>query len=86
MHKATSRFWSCFYKLPKPTQKLARKNFSLLKENSRHPSLHFKKIDNLWSARVGKNYRALAVEDNAGYIWVWIGKHNEYEELLNKKA
>ena len=84
MHKATSRFWSSFYKLPKSTQKLARKNFSLLKENPRHPSLHFKKIGKVWSARVDKNHRVLAVEDNAGYIWVWIGKHDEYEELLNK--
>lgn len=84
MHKATSRFWSYFYKLPKSTQKLARKNFSLLKENPRHPSLHFKKIGKVWSARVDKNHRALAVEDSAGYIWVWIGKHDEYEELLNK--
>ena len=84
MHKATFRFWSYFYKLPKLTQKLARKNFSLLKENPRHPSSHFKKIGKVWSARVDKNHRALAVEDNAGYIWVWIGKHDEYEELLNK--
>ena len=84
MHKATSRFWSYFYKLPKSTQKLARKNFSLLKENPRHPSLHFKKIGKVWSARVDKNHRALAVEDNAGYIWVWIGRHDEYEELLYK--
>ena len=85
MHKATSRFWSCFYKLPEPTQKLARKNFSLLEENSRHPSLHFKRIGKLWSARVSKNYRALAVEDDADYIWVWIGNHDEYEKLLSKQ-
>lgn len=70
--------------ITKTNPKLARKNFSLLQENPRHPSLHFKKIGRLWSARVGKNYRVLAVEDSAGYIWVWIGKHHEYEELLNK--
>jgi len=56
----------------------------LLKEDPKHPSLHFKKIGKLWSARVGKNYRALAMEDNTGFIWVWIGNHSEYERLLNK--
>ena len=84
MHKATIRFWSCFDKLPQSTQVLAKKNYALLKENPKHPSLHFKKIGKLWSARVGKNYRALAMEDDEGYIWVWIGNHTEYERLLNK--
>jgi len=84
VHKATVRFWSCFNQLPKETQKLAKKNYILLKKDQKHPSLHFKKIGKLWSVRVGKNYRALAMQDNEGYIWVWIGNHAEYERLLNK--
>jgi len=84
VHKATVRFWSCFIQLPQSTQRLAKKNYALLKEDPKHPSLHFKKIGKLWSARVGKNYRALAMEDNTGFIWVWIGNHSEYERLLNK--
>lgn len=82
MHKATVRFWSCFDKLSPSTQKLARKNYVLLKENPKHPSLHFKKVGKFWSARVGKNYRALAIEDNDGFIWVWIGSHDHYEQLI----
>lgn len=82
MHKATVRFLSCFDKLPEPTQKLARKNYSLLKENLKHPSLHFKKVGKFWSARVGRNYRALAIEDDDGFIWVWIGSHENYEQLI----
>jgi len=84
VHKATVRFWSCFSRLPRSTQDLAKKNYILLKQNPNHPSLHFKKVGKLWSARVGKNYRALAMEDDTGYIWVWIGNHAEYERLLNK--
>lgn len=84
MHKATVRFWSCFNQLPQSIQRLAKKNYVLLKKNAKHPSLHFKKTGKLWSARVGKNYRALAMEDNKGFIWVWIGNHTEYEKLLNK--
>ena len=82
MHKATVRFWRCFDKLSESTQKLARKNYSLLKENSKHPSLHFKKVGKFWSARVGRNYRALAIEDDDGFIWVWIGSHENYEQLI----
>ena len=84
MHKTTARFWSCFAKLPESVQKLARKNYELLKENPKHPSLHFKKVGKLWSARVGIDHRALAMEDGNGYIWVWIGTHEEYDRLLNK--
>jgi hypothetical protein len=84
VHKATIRFWSCFNQLPQSTQNLAKKNYALLKKNPKHSSLHFKKAGKLWSARVGKNYRALAMKDNEGFIWVWIGNHAEYERLLNK--
>lgn len=83
MHRTTTRFWSCFHALPQDIQHLARKNYELLKQNPRHPSLHFKKIGKLWSARVGKNHRALAMEDESGYIWVWIGTHEEYDRLLS---
>ncbi|MEM8534472.1 MAG: hypothetical protein AAGF95_26745 [Chloroflexota bacterium] len=84
MHRTTPRFWECFEKLPDPIQNLARKNFELLKQNIQHPSLHFKKTGPFWSARVGLNYRALAVEDGADFIWVWIGDHNEYDRLIQQ--
>ncbi|MDR4502145.1 MAG: hypothetical protein MRJ96_11910 [Nitrospirales bacterium] len=63
-------------------QQLARKKFALLKDNPLHPSLHFKKVGTFWSARVGLTHRALAVEDGADFIWVWIGTHDEYERLI----
>ncbi|WP_133513156.1 hypothetical protein [Candidatus Thiosymbion oneisti] len=83
MHKTTTRFWRCFYALPQEVQEIARKNYNLLKENPKHPSLHFKKAGKLWSARVGRNHRALAVGDECGFIWVWIGDHEEYDRILN---
>ena len=58
-----------------------------LKSEPRHPSLHFKRIGRLWSARVGLYFRALAVEDGSdGLIWVWIGSHADYDQLLRSKA
>lgn len=84
MHRATSRFWESLDQLPEEVQMLARKNFSLLKLNPQHPSLHFKKVGKFWSARVGLNHRVLAVEDGADYIWVWIGTHDEYQRLIRQ--
>jgi len=84
MHKATQRFWQCFKSLPESVQSTAQKNFQLLKSNPFHPSLHFKKIGQFWSARIGLKYRALAVKQNEDFIWVWIGTHKDYEEFLNK--
>jgi hypothetical protein len=41
---------------------LADKNFQLLKADSLHPSLHFKKVGKVWSARVGFHYRAVVAD------------------------
>lgn len=47
-----------------------------------NPPLHFKKIGRFWSVRVGLHYRALAVEDEEGLVWFWIGHHSEYDDLI----
>ena len=82
MHRATSRFWTCFANLSEDVQNVARKNYALLKDNPQHPSLRFKKVGTFWSARVGLTHRALAVEDEDGFIWVWIGTHDEYQRMI----
>jgi len=86
VHRTTDGFWTCFASLPGAVQRVARRNFQLLKENPAHPSLHFKKVGKLWSVRVGLNYRALAVEDSADFIWVWIGAHDEYKRLIKERG
>ena len=86
MHRTTARFWSGLARLPEEVQRVARQNFALLKENSAHPSLRFKKAGNLWSARAGLHHRALAVEDGKDFIWVWIGPHDEYKRLIKRQS
>lgn len=80
-HFASPKFWSLLRALPRPVQLLARKNFKLLKANPRHPSLHFKKVGDLYSARVGIAHRALAIDGVDGPIWFWVGDHNAYDKL-----
>jgi hypothetical protein len=85
-HRATPRFWSCYRRLPDEVQQLADRNYQLLLADPRHPSLHFKKIGPLWSARVGLHYRALAVEDDSDLVWSWIGTHAEYDQLIQRRS
>ncbi len=54
----------------------------MIKETPDHPSLHFKKVGKLYSARVDLSYRALAHKDGDEFVWVWIGNHDEYEKLI----
>jgi hypothetical protein len=68
--------------LPEDIQKLADQAYERLKQDPRYPSLRFKKVGGFWSARVGGNYRAVAVEAQQGLVWFWIGTHAEYDKLL----
>jgi hypothetical protein len=85
MHRTTERFWKCYGKLPASVHKIAKKNFELLKADPSHPSLHFKKSGKFWSVRIGLDFRALAIEDGADFIWVWIGPHDEYKKMIERR-
>ena len=81
-HLATPEFWDCYNRMPAAIRKLADRNFDLLKRDSSHPSLHLKKVGRFWSARVGIQYRALAVQAVQDLVWFWIGSHAEYDRLI----
>lgn len=83
-HFATDEFWDCYDKLPKNIRELADKNYELLKQDSKHPSLHFKKIGQLWSVRVGIHFRALGVGVEKDVVWFWIGSHADYDKLIEQ--
>ena len=83
IHHASPDFWACYRALPVEVPEIADRSFALLKSNSKHPSLHFKKVGRLWSARVGLHYRAMAVESDDGYVWFWIGSHADYDKMIS---
>ena len=68
-HHTTADFWACYEQLPEFIQRVADDNYELLRADSRHPSLHFKRVGRLWSVRVGIDYRALAVNGEDGPVW-----------------
>ncbi len=86
-HRATEAFRRAYQALPPEIQSRADKQFALLKNNPEYPSLHFKKVgesrgQEVWSARVTLNYRALALKRPGAFLWFWIGDHKSYEELI----
>ncbi len=81
-HLASPSFWEAYTKLSESVGALADKNYALLKENPRHPSLQLKKIGRFWSVRVGSRYRALAVEVDQDLLWMWIGSHADYDAIV----
>jgi hypothetical protein len=81
-HYASSRFSALYEALPTEVRRLADKNYQLLRNDPRHPSLHFKRIGSLWSVRVGARYRALGSEVEGGIVWFWIGTHAEYDKIV----
>ena len=79
----TPDFWKAYAALTPDMKEQAQKAYRLWRENSLHPSLHFKKVGkNLWSARISGGYRALALKKGDDYYWFWIGTHEQYEALL----
>ena len=78
---ALPSFWKCYKGLLKHVQKLADKNFALLKENPQHPSLVSRKKGGVYTAEIGRSYRALARERKGHYYWFWIGTHEDYNKF-----
>jgi len=81
--RAHRRFWDCFNKLPDQVQALAREKYRLWRIDPFHPPLQFKPLlGDVWSIRVGHNYRALARRHDGLAVWFWIGTHEAYNDLI----
>jgi hypothetical protein len=83
--RITDDFVACFRQLPEEIQELAGKNYRLWRNNPRHPSLRFKRVNRkepIYAVRVGSGYRALGLLEGDTISWFWIGTHAEYEQIL----
>ncbi len=82
----TSEFLERFRNLPERIKQTARKNYRLWKQNPRHPSVEFKKLNTsmpVYSVRAGIGWRAVGImKDSDTIVWFWIGSHGEYDKLL----
>lgn len=76
-----------FALLPEQIQEQAREAYRQFKRDPGHPSLRFKKVHpelSIYSARLGKNYRAVGQLEGDTVIWFWLGSHAEYDKLLSQ--
>ena len=83
--RTTRQFWRLFSDLPSDVQRDAKRAYRLFLSNPAHPGLQFKKLeseDNIYSVRIGLDYRALAVMKKDRILWYWIGSHSEYDRLV----
>jgi hypothetical protein len=80
--RTTRRFWRLFSALPDDVHRDAKRAYRLFRSNPAHPGLQFKKLegkDRIYSARIGLEYRALALMKKDRIVWYSIGSHSEYD-------
>jgi len=85
--RTTERFRKIFQQLPEHIQQQARAAYRLFRQDPAHPSLRFRPVHSsepVYSARVGRSYRALAIREGERLTWFWIGSHADYEEMLKR--
>jgi mRNA-degrading endonuclease RelE of RelBE toxin-antitoxin system len=78
-------FWRAYHALAPNVREAARKAYRIFTQNPDHPSLRFKKLggyENVWSVRISEQYRAVGQRGGETIVWVWIGSHNDFENLF----
>jgi hypothetical protein len=81
----TTEFWQLYRGLPPAIREAARRTYRLWKENPRAPGLRFKKVRDAYSVRIAKTgYRAVAIDVPYGFLWIWIGSHDDYVRWLRQ--
>jgi len=86
--RTTESFRKAFQELPEHIQQQARAAYRLFRQDPAHPSLRFKQVhpsEPVYSARVGRSYRALAIRAGERLTWFWIGSHADYEAMLKRR-
>ena len=84
--KTRPAFWRRYAGLADDVKARAKEAFRLFTRDPSHPSLHFKKLkgrEDLWSARVSEQYRAVGVRHGEVIEWIWIGSHNDFDNQFS---
>ena len=73
--------------LPPDIQAKATDAFRIFKSDPFHQSLGFKQIHSsqpVFSARIGRSHRALALREENAWVWFLIGHHSDYGNLVRR--
>jgi hypothetical protein len=84
----TRGFKTLYERLPEEVRREADEAYRRFNEDPSYPGLNFERLQGipspLYSARIGRRYRALAGQDNETWVWFWIGSHADYDKLLDR--
>jgi mRNA-degrading endonuclease RelE of RelBE toxin-antitoxin system len=83
--QVSPRFWRLYKDLPNDVRRLAVKNYRLWQADPNHPSLRYRRLEdreNLVTVRIGDHYRVLGVTEPGVVVWIWIGSHAKYDQLI----
>jgi hypothetical protein len=76
----TPTFLETFRALPPEIRDRARRAYQEWRANPK--ARRFKRVGEDVSVRIDRNYRALGYIEGDTVYWYWIGKHDEYDQLL----
>lgn len=68
-----------YLKLPPHIRQKTQKSIGFLLTNPKHPSLNLKKkkgYENIWEARIDRNYRFTFIKDKELYVILTMGPHD----------
>jgi hypothetical protein len=85
--RTSAEFRRQFRLLPREVQAQARAAFKQFKADPRYPGLHFKKLpphEDLWSARISRDCRAIDRWRGDVILWIFIGSHGDYDSILRR--
>lgn len=80
----TPRFRKLYGGLPQGVQRLADQKYQLFQQDPFHPSLEFQAKGKVWTVAIGRSYRAIARRFGNDLHWVWIGSHEDYNNILRR--
>jgi hypothetical protein len=66
----------------RPRSGAGRREVRIVPTDPYHPSLALKQKGWVWTADIGRSYRAIAYREGNDFHRLWIGTHEAYNELL----
>jgi hypothetical protein len=83
--RTTRKFRELYAALPRDVRQRADYAYKRWRDDPNHPGLNFECVDpqeSIYSARIGRAYRAVCFVEGDTAVWYWIGHHNIYDRLL----